>query len=187
MPSIDKKLKDELIKISVDKLLIGIILVILGNFSANLVEKFMSERSFSVQLNKIRVEKISEVWEKVYIYECAIEAAIQGLGNKPPNEPIEFSDQEVKRIVDEDVKFFNKLFKQSNSLHSELVALVNKNRFWLGEESYSEIQSYIKSTVEYLHAIEDKPVNEEKVRSLSEKREKSRASIKQIRDRLLEE
>lgn len=32
MPSIDKKLKDELIKISVDKLLIGIILVLLGNF-----------------------------------------------------------------------------------------------------------------------------------------------------------
>lgn len=32
MPSIDKKLQDELIKISVDKLLIGIILVLLGNF-----------------------------------------------------------------------------------------------------------------------------------------------------------
>ncbi len=97
MPSIDKKLKDELIKISVDKLLIGIILVLLGNFSANLVEKFKSERSFSV------------------------------------------------------------------------------------------IQNYIDSTLDYLYAIEDKPANEEKVRRLAAKREKSRVSIRQIRDKLLEE
>jgi hypothetical protein len=62
-----------------------------------------------------------------------------------------------------------------------------KNRFWLGEESYSEIQNYIASTVEYLYAIENKPMNEEKIQRLSEKRETSRANIKQIRDKLLDE
>jgi len=187
MPSLNKNLKDELIKISVDKFLIGILLILLGSFATNLVEKIKSERSFSVQLNRMRVEKISEVWEKVYFYESATEAAIKGLRSKPPNEPLEFSDKEVERVLEEDRKFLKKLFKQSDSLHSELIDLANKNRFWLGEESFSEIQNYIESTVNYLYAIEDKPVNEEKAQKLSEKREKFRASIRQIRDKLLEE
>jgi hypothetical protein len=187
MPSLNKNLKDDLIKISIDKFLIGMLLILLGSFATNLVEKIKSERSFSIQLNRMRVEKISEVWEKVYLFESATETAIKGLRSKSLNEPREFSGEEAERVVEEDRKFFKNLFRQSDSLHSDLIDLANKNRFWLGEESYSEIQNYIASTLDYLYALEDKPVNDEKVRRFSEKREKSRASIKKIRDKLLEE
>lgn len=183
----NKNLKDELIKISVDKFLIGLILILLGNLAANLVEKFKSERNFSFQLNQKRVEKISEVWEKVYLFEAATESAIKELMKQPPNEPLEFSDEEAKRVVKEFLEARMKIFRQSDSLKSELAGLANKNRFWLGEESHSEIQSYIESTEEYLYALEDKPVNEEKVQKLSAKREKSRANFRHIRDKLLEE
>lgn len=186
MPSINKNLKDELIKISVDKFLIGMLLILLGSFATNLVEKIKSERSFSIQLNRMRVEKISEVWEKVYLFETATEGAIKELMEQPPNEPLEFSEKEANRVVEEFRNLKRKIFKRSDSLKSELTNLANKNRFWLGEESYSEIQNYIASTLDYLYALEDKPVNEEKIQKLSDKREKSRASIKQIRDKLLE-
>ncbi len=187
MPSINKNLKDELIKISVDRFLIGMLLILLGSFATNLVEKIKSERSFSTQLNRMRVEKISEVWEKVYLFESATETAIKGLRSKPPNEPREFSDTEAERVLEEDRKFFRNLFRQSDSLYGELINLANKNRFWLGEESYTEIQNYIANTQDYLYALEEKPMNEEKVQKLSGKREKSRVSIKQIRDKLLAE
>lgn len=107
--------------------------------------------------------------------------------NQPPNEPLEFSEKEANRVVDEFLKLRTTTFKQSASLRSELKNLTDMNRFWLGEESYSEVQNYIDSTLDYLYAIEGKPANEEKVRRLAAKREKSRVSIRQIRDKLLEE
>lgn len=182
----NKNLKDDLIKISVDKFLIGLILILLGNFATNLVDKFKSERNFSFQLNQKRVEKISEVWEKVYLYEAATEIDIQQSKTKRLYiEPREFTDEEFKRATNETTQNIRQAYKQSDSLRHELINLTNKNRFWLGEESYSEIQNYVENTMEYLYAIENR--DEKKVHQFSEKREKSRASIKQIRDKLLEE
>lgn len=42
MPFINKNLKDELIKVSVDKFLIGILLILMGSFATNVVEKITS-------------------------------------------------------------------------------------------------------------------------------------------------
>jgi hypothetical protein len=53
MPENKASLKQDLIKILVDKLLIGILLVIVGIFSTNFIERLKSERSFSDELDKI--------------------------------------------------------------------------------------------------------------------------------------
>jgi hypothetical protein len=182
----NKNLKDDLIKISVDKFLIGLILILLGNLATNLVEKFKSERSFSFQLNQRRVEKISEVWEKVYLYEAATEEDVkQSKTKRIYVEPREFTDEAFERATNETLQNIRQAYKQSDSLRIELISLTNKNRFWLGEESYSEIQNYVQSTLDYLYAIENQ--NDEKIKALSELRNKSRANIRQIRDKLLDE
>lgn len=71
--------KEDLIKILVDKLLVGLLLIIVGIWSTNLIERLKSERSFSAELAKIRAEKIAEVWEKVYLYEAASKAQTEAI------------------------------------------------------------------------------------------------------------
>lgn len=46
------------------------------------VKEVESERSFANELNKIKLSKIAEVWEKVYMYEGLVEEAMRGLSVK---------------------------------------------------------------------------------------------------------
>src|ERR1044072_1772751 len=60
--------KKELYKIVFEKFLIALILVIVGFFATRLVEEFKSKQSFHAELNKVRIQKIGELWEKVYLF-----------------------------------------------------------------------------------------------------------------------
>ncbi|HXF40764.1 MAG TPA: hypothetical protein VN687_13700 [Blastocatellia bacterium] len=66
-------LRNELIKIIVDKLFLAAVLAVFGFFLNRLLERFRSRLSFSTELNKIRVSKIAELWEKLYEFEQSAE------------------------------------------------------------------------------------------------------------------
>jgi hypothetical protein len=197
MPDNKASFKQDLIKILVDKVLIGIFLVIIGIFSTSFIEKLKSERSFSAELDKIRAEKIGEVWEKVYLYEAAsklireklilelLDAGARNLEKtKHPSADlngIKDIKQEVKEMDEKEMRKDPPYFKEN----VELMNTLNKNRFWLGEDMFSDIEHYLAASEEYNLILTSR--DENRIKDAEKKREASRATIIKIRDRLLKE
>ena len=182
----------EIIKIIVDKALIGILLVIVGFFSTNITEKLKTERSFSSELNKIRAQKIGEVWEKVYLYEAEVEAETQALissaerfaESTPTSTSTPRDYQEVVKEAENEIRKKMEEGKiPSEKAYRELKDLINKNRLWLGERSYSEVSEYISTTSDYSVAVTNKDMG--RTNQLKKRREELRATINNTRDRML--
>jgi hypothetical protein len=86
------------------------------------------ERSFANELNKTRVAKIAEVWEELNLFEATT----------------------IKNIMDKHRVDFD----DANIRYKKIIDLIYKNRFWLGEEQYSEMVSYCTAYINNLGAIE---------------------------------
>lgn len=107
--------------------------ILLGGYLTNVYslrqQELARQRSFTDELNKIRVQKIGEVWEHIDRTELDLDALLDKT-NKT-NAP---SDQELDTIY--------KLVKED-------VAVVDKNRFWLGEHNYKQLKSYLEINGRY--------------------------------------
>ena len=64
-----ESLKEELIKIIIDKFLIAVLILIFGFFINIWLEKYKSYQSLSVHMVKTQAEKIGTVWELMYQYD----------------------------------------------------------------------------------------------------------------------
>jgi hypothetical protein len=147
----DDSFKKDLIKIAIDKLLVALILVVVGFFATNLIERFKTERSFSAELNKMRVEKISQVWEKIYQLEAAYDESDRMTMDyyaSAKTKSLEEGRAVYQRLIMDPVT------KSVGPLQIELEQLLIKNRFWLGEEMYREIYYYLNASGEYRVARE---------------------------------
>jgi TolA-binding protein len=107
------------------------------------------EHSFSDELSKTRVAKIAEVWEKVSLYETATEERIK-------------SYDRLRRTVtgmfmkeDEKAKEESNLLEQWRHSYKESTEVLTKNRFWLGEDNYQQISTYLETTQTYLITLKD--------------------------------
>ncbi len=131
--------KQDIIKILIDKLLIGVILIGSGFYVNAALEHYKSQQSFMSELNKVRVEKIGEVWEKLYEYEHANEDLYK-----------KFLVTDISAIDLAGIEeMFNENVRKNSSLHSDVLGVMNKHRFWTGEETYNQILEYcnlIKNT-----------------------------------------
>jgi hypothetical protein len=108
-------LEEELIKVVVDKLLLGTVLGVFGFYLNTLLERLRTRLSFSTELNKERVPRIAEVWQRLYEFEhCA----------NPSSQPHVVNSSRVQQLFDE--------------LHE----LMEHNRFWIGERAFGRINSY---------------------------------------------
>lgn len=87
------------------------------------------QQSFTDELNKIRVQKIGEVWEHVDRTEVDLEALLD-----KTNRTSDSSDKELDTIL--------KLVKEE-------VAVVDKNRFWLGEQNHKQLKNYLEINGRY--------------------------------------
>jgi hypothetical protein len=189
LPSMDKALKADLTKIVVEKLLIGAVILCLGMFTANRIEHFKSSQSFISEFNKLRVQKIGEVWEQVYVWEAVVEQNsarawnILGKGG-PTLEDIRQTATELAGVADENIRKKN-----------ELLAAANKNRFWIGEEQYEAITDYVAVTERYQSELErathpmqrDAAVSKDAALKLDAERKKKRATFLAIRAQMLRE
>ncbi len=86
-------------------------------------QELARERSFSDELNKIRVQKIGEVWEQIDRTEVEVDNLLD-----QANQTSDSNEKNVNNIL---------------RLVEEEVAIINKNRFWLGEQSYNRIKNYL--------------------------------------------
>ena len=86
-------------------------------------QELARERSFSDELNKIRVQKIGEVWEQIDRTEVEVDTLLDQANRTPDSN--EKNVDSILRLVEAEV------------------AVINKNRFWLGEQSYNRIKNYL--------------------------------------------
>jgi hypothetical protein len=132
-------------------------------------------------LNRIRVSKIAEVWEKVYLYEAAVEKIMEIVNIEPRKPESEPTTHVTMKIPPE--KDLLKTYEQNEKSHDELLELLNKNRFWLGEDNYSEIKKYADTTYDYYLVVKSGQVTD----VLKENRRQARAELIKIREKMLKE
>lgn len=194
--------KQEIKKLVVDKLLIALVLAFFGLIASILIEKFKSKQEFSTELNRVRVQKIAEVWESVFIFESKLNNLYNEL-----NDNIEDNNSFNGNSIDSIKTYFD--IKKENVFKDipVILNLCEKNRFWIGEESYKEVKNYLVITRSLNDVIQFIDVNrmidnldrrieltqdEEKLKNqlilykkALEQSEKSRMSIIKARDRVM--
>lgn len=86
-------------------------------------QELARQRSFSDELNKIRIQKIGEVWEQLDKTEVDLDSLLDRANNGTNS-----NRKDVDSII---------------SLVKGDLAIINKNRFWLGEQTYNQIKDYL--------------------------------------------
>lgn len=214
--SVSKKestLKQDILKIVLDKLLIALLLIVAGYFSTTLVEKFKADISFSGQLNKIRAEKIGETWEQVYKYEGVISTLHASMSPDNPDQQFipTFSARvlvkgrnqaEMERELEKQTKIGTDSAKKriedlkvlSSTLYEQVIESANKNRFWLGESHFKQIVDYARllalhnwrETIELDKGEGSGSENQAKVKELKDQLTKAAIGVREIRMELLD-
>lgn len=87
--------------------------------------------------------------------------------------------------MDERMKELFALQEPLNTKADELENVLNKNRFWIGEDNYWAIRKYISVTGKYIMAILTEDRKGQKF--YAKKRNAARKTITQIRNKLLKE
>lgn len=128
------------------------------------------ERAFAAETNRIRIQKIGEVWEEIDRTESKVDTISEQLG-KSRGRPAAEVQQEIKNIRD---------------LISAQGAVINKNRFWLGEEIYNQIREYLEIQGTYtVDRLLGKP--EDLLSEAKKKRGQAKQNILEIRRSMLSE
>lgn len=175
----NNQFRQEIFKIILDKLLIGILLVGAGIFANFLIEKYKFEEGFRTELNKTRVTRIGEVWENLYIYEASVDNVVDQF--RIIVTEAESDEEELTRMGNE---LFPLIDVQGQAL-TNLVATTHKNRFWIGEETYFEVIDYTNVLEELIEAYANYDV--ERIEEINEIRAELRQGVKNVRDKLLGE
>jgi hypothetical protein len=128
-------------------------------------QELVRQQSFSDELNKIRIQRIGEVWEQIDKNEVTLDSLLDKANNESSMNKKELFDKIIS-VVEEDIE------------------VVNKNRFWLGEPTYNRLKDYLDITGRY---VSDMLLGYPGI-DLSEtlkKREKAKQDILQIRSLFL--
>ena len=145
-------------------LLTGVVgVAIVASYNAQ-QQRIGARRSFFDELNKLRIQRVGEVWEKLDQNEFLIDRILEN-GSRQNN--IEDKDlDEIHRLIHEDL------------------AIISKNRFWLGDEMYQTIRTYLDLNIQYalnkLIVTAGTDLND-----LTTKREKAKQDILRVRNSFL--
>lgn len=131
--------------------------------------KLTSRRSFFDELNKIRIQKIGDMWEQINANEVVIDRLFKDSAKSSSSK-----DQRKDNV------------NAIKSLIEEDRMTMNKNGFWLAEHNYNEVKEYFDTNVELaLNVLLASPGTD--LSDILEKREKAKQNILQIRQRMLSE
>jgi hypothetical protein len=123
-----------------------------------------SQRSFSDELNKIRIQKFGEVWENI----DKNEVLIDNLLNKP-NRGSNSDNQNIDTV---------------NSLIQEDKLIINKNRFWLGDHYYYKLKEYSEKNIRLtLNMLLARPGTD--LSKITKEREQAKLDILEVRKSML--
>lgn len=125
-----------------------------------------AERSFSDELNKIRIQKHSEVWERLDEDEGAIERLLNKA--EEPQNPNDKNDR---------AKQIDELIKQDRRT-------VDKHRFWIGDESHAKIHDYLDASSRY--AIQKLMGSDSTLEALLQRRKQAKSDLDTEREKSLQ-
>jgi hypothetical protein len=109
--------------------LTGVLSVVIVALVNAHLQRLSARRSFSDELNKMRVQRFGEVWERLDENEFLIDRILDDSSRQDSN-------------TDQDVQDIHKL------IHEDL-AIISKNRFWLGDDVYLKIRTYLDLNIQY--------------------------------------
>lgn len=92
-------------------------------------QEIARKQSFSDELNKIRIQKIGLVWEKIDKNEVTLDDLLDRINKAPGSNSEDFA--KLEKLIDEDL------------------TIINENRFWLGEPAYDQLKDYMAKTGYY--------------------------------------
>jgi len=138
----------------------------LTSYYTRKAQAIAAERSFSDELNKIRIQKVGQVWERLDQDEVAIERLVNELTNSNSDEATQKTGlQQLRKLIETD---------------KEVIA---QHRFWLGKDTYDKIQHYLDLTIFLLTRRILEP--ESDVESLVKDRDNARLDIETERVKFL--
>lgn len=127
--------QDEFLLIVVDKLFIGICLILLGLAGKWIFEKYRTRQTLLTEVNKLRVSKIGECWSIHSKYSSSLNEFIETL-NKYRD-----SDKTDEEIVESLAPKVDSL----KQLKREVENITASHKFWLGDTIHDEVLEFNKS------------------------------------------
>jgi hypothetical protein len=135
----DPKLLHDLTITIVDKLLIGILLLLAGFVVNRALERFKSREAFLSEYSKRHVDTVSTSWSLLYAWELEIKDSVRFLMTMHDDNLLY---EELIPIVD-----------RCRQASLEIRRYVETNRFWLGEEIYARFKAYYNDLESYIDAV----------------------------------
>jgi hypothetical protein len=128
--------------------------------------RLASERSFRDESNKVRIQKIGEMWEKIDTNEVAIDTLLVSANRSNPNRNKAEIIKQIENLI------------QDDRLN------IARNSYWLGARNYEKISQYFDKNVKLtLNALLAKPGTD--VTDILAERQQAKQDIIQTRNSML--
>ena len=153
---------------------------LMGAVGAYLVSYHYAKQT-QLQLNTIRVSGVAEVWSKVSAYETTVAETLQEITVRIQNDDLRSGSGYDGQLLVPSGNDLKKAYEQSDHLRKELLESLDKNRFWLGEEAYTSVKSYVDGTLDYYFVVKSGSGTEE----MEHKRSQAKLDLDQKREKIL--
>ena len=184
---------------TIDKVVMVIILAVFSSCMSERLERVKSELnvglekvkndlSYNNDINKVRINKIGEVWEKVDTFNGIIgeqlfrmRKLIDRSWAKPRDPNFDFA-KEMDQLTEQQ--------KGNMALKMEVATTLERNRFWIGEDTYQQINNYLNISQDYMEARylgNSTSEREQKAKELEIKMNQARQNLDEIKRKFLEE
>ncbi len=148
-------LDDKLTFLIVDKVLIGVLLVIFGFFLKLIIIQFTARLALESKIAEERVIKIGETWSKVYEYQHQVLQFIDAIMMAIQKFP---DDREARK---------EEIDRKVGPLKEDMIAGANavpkfleEQRFWLGESIYKKFQDHSEKIYNLMVAASEMDIKE---------------------------
>jgi len=164
-------------------------------------QELAREHSFSDELNKVAVQKIAEVWESVYAYESAYQNYLPAMTRSAYQEGNQFGVLHAQGENSEAYKEATKQYEEAKArlvvvsgtykqARDELHGLLQRNRFWLGEDIYGQVQEYVDASAMLAKELRlgtslERSKGDKEINALQARTDRLRLTLQRIRDQML--
>jgi hypothetical protein len=143
--------REQLIITIVDKAFIGLFIVLAGYFVNRRLEKFKGASSLTNEFNKQGLEKITKLWEALYLWESNVMSAtkltLKNIAFNPGSDVAGSMESMVPTILD------------LVSRAKEIIKLIESNRFWLSSQLYDCFYNYYNLINSHLALLLERPTD----------------------------
>jgi len=148
-----------IVKIVLDKLLIGGIVAIAAYFGAKTLDRHRTRNALSLELNKRRTESIAHAWELLGRYEIAVVRVGTALEwHREDPDPDSQADQlHDKRNAAQDAQF-------------ESISALRVVRYWMGPEVSEHLNAYHQAITSLFMALEENRANRDESQAIQDAR-----------------